>query len=92
MAAPKPRSSRSAAGPVIIQVELPRTSDEAGALHRTLATLEEFGVHVDADHPPVRVGRKASRQFVLRGHATPSAIKLANTELAVTIFPDLEID
>ena len=91
MSAVKPRSSQRAACPVMIQLELPRLSDARVSLHRELAKLERLGVHVDPDQPPIRVGPRTSRQYVLRGHATPSAMKLANKQPAVTVFPDLEI-
>lgn len=77
--------------PVMIQVDIPASSDLQFELKRTQAALKDAGILIDTAQQPLRIGTKASRRYVLRGKATPRAIQHANEKLHVAVFPDLEV-
>jgi hypothetical protein len=86
------RSNTAKQLPVLIQVDVPDTSDVAAGLEQLRSSLTQAGVSVDLNYSPVRIGLKSSRRYVLRGVASDSVIQAVTKKLPVTIYPDLQVD
>lgn len=77
--------------PVMIQVDIPESSDLNAGLDHMLIALRAAGLVIDTTESPCRIGSKASRRYVFRGRATQNAIEHATNELGVVVCPDLEV-
>jgi hypothetical protein len=75
----------------MIQVEIPASSEAASELERMQSALREAGFVMDTKQPPVRIGTKGSRRYVLRGYATQTAIDVARKRLRFVVLPDLQV-
>lgn len=86
-------SKTSAVGlsPVMNQVEIPASLEVAPELERMQNALREAGFVMDSTQPPVRIGAKGSRRYVLRGCAAQTAIDVARTRLRFVVLPDLQV-